>query len=91
MVASVETAREATREVEGKLLFATPNPVVKTVEPRPVHVIPSVLVAMLFPPVPRATHKLFAYVTPYPEEVKTVEPRPVHEVPFVLVAMVFPP
>ena len=38
--------------------YATPNPIEsKTVEPRPVHEVPFVLVAMLFPPEPTAIDK----------------------------------
>ena len=60
------------------------------IDPRPVHVSPSVEVATLFPPSPTATHKPLPYATPYAVSVKTVEPRPVQVVPLVLVAMVFP-
>ena len=65
--------------------------VVKTVEPRPNHVVPFTDVAMVFPPSPVATHKLFVYLMSFPLVVKTLVPSPVHVVPFVEVAMLFPP
>ena len=39
---------------------------VKTVAPRPIQVVPLVEVAMVFAPVPVATHKLFVYLIPFP-------------------------
>ena len=38
-------------------------PAVIIVAPRPVHTVPFVDVAMLFPPFPTATHKPFEYTT----------------------------
>ena len=59
--------------------------------PLPVQVIPSGLVAMVFPPVPTATHKLFPYATSYAILViMLAAPLPVHVSPFVLVTMEFP-
>ena len=67
----------------------------KTVVPRPVQVVPFVLVAIVFPlelrHIPTATHKLFAYATPNPYLSKIVVPYPVHVVPLVLDAMLFTP
>ena len=52
--------------------------------PRLVHVIPSVEVAMLFPP--PAIHKLFEYVTEYTTCCKIDPPLCVQVIPSVLVA-----
>ena len=48
-------------------LYATPHPVVRPpFAVRPVQVIPSVLVAILFVPEPTATHSPSPYATPRP-------------------------
>ena len=58
---------------------------------RPVHVIPSGLVAMQFPPVPPAIHRLFANVTVYPVLVNVVAPIPNQVIPSEDLAIVFVP
>ena len=63
----------------------------KLFPPRPVHVIPSVLVAnVLLVSSPHTIHKLFEYITPYALLFKLAVPRPVQEIPFVLVKILFP-
>ena len=58
----------------------------------PVQLVPLEDVAIVFPPEPTATHKLFLYVIPFPPLVKVVEPLPVQVFPpSKLVAIVFVP
>jgi hypothetical protein len=69
-------------------------PPLKTGELRLVQVIPSVLVANVFPldPLyPPAIHKPFPYATHFPNCVKLLEPQPVQVIPSVLVAIEFTP
>ena len=60
-----------------------------TAVPSPVHVMPSVLVAIVLPPCPTAVHRVPFHATRFAAWVKIVLPSPIHAWPSILYASVF--